>query len=307
MIGITLLRIFRNAFRNFRRNVWLSIATTVIMTLTLIVISFLYVVNVIGTQVLTTFSQKVDIAVIFKDTTTPDQISTIKQTIDSRPDVQDTHVTTSEDALNQFREKHKNEPYIEQALSELQRNPLPNSMYIVAKDPQFYTDISNSLKDPTYSQYIDKVNFEDSKSVIEKLIHIMTITKNTALIVTGIFAILVMLIMFNTIRLAIYSFREEIDIMRLVGASRWYIQSPFIVESMLVAVISVTISIVLTFLVLNAGANQINQFFFSGQQATFDIYAYTTSHWIQLIGAEAGVALLLAIMSSYIAVRRYLK
>ncbi|MCE9643517.1 MAG: ABC transporter permease [Candidatus Andersenbacteria bacterium] len=307
MIGITLLRIFRNAFRNFRRNVWLSIATTVIMTLTLIVISFLYVVNVIGTQVLTTFSQKVDIAVIFKDTTTPDQINVIKQAIDGRPDVQDTHITTSEDALNQFREKHKNEPYIEQALSELQRNPLPNSMYIVAKDPQFYTDISNSLKDPTYSQYIDKVNFEDSKSVIEKLIHIMTITKNTALIVTGIFAILVMLIMFNTIRLAIYSFREEIDIMRLVGASRWYIQSPFIVESMLVAVISVTISIILTFLVLNAGANQINQFFFSGQQATFDIYAYTTSHWVQLIGAEAGVALLLAIMSSYIAVRRYLK
>lgn len=307
MIGITLLRIFRNAFRNFRRNVWLSIATTVIMTLTLIVISFLYVVNVIGTQVLTTFSQKVDIAVIFKQETTPDQIATIKHAVDRRPDVQDTHVTTSEDALNQFREKHKNEPYIEQALSELQRNPLPNSMYIVAKDPQFYTDISNSLKDPAYSQYIDKVNFEDSKSVIEKLIHIMTITKNTALIVTGIFAILVMLIMFNTIRLAIYSFREEIDIMRLVGASRWYIQSPFIVESMLVAVISVTISIILTFLVLNAGADQINQFFFSGQQATFDIYAYTTSHWVQLIGAEAGVALLLAIMSSYIAVRRYLK
>lgn len=277
------------------------------MTLTLLVVSFLYVVNVIGNHVLTTFSQKVDIAVIFKQETTADQISTIKSAIEHRPDVESTHVTTSEDALNQFRQKHKNEPYIEQALSELQRNPLPNSMYVVAKDPQFYSDISNSLRDPVYAQFIDKVNFEDSKSVIEKLVRIMTLTKNTALIVTGIFAVLVMLIMFNTIRLAIYSFREEIDIMRLVGASRWYIQSPFIVESMLVAGISVAISITATFLLLNAGADSINRFFFSGQQAVFDIYAYTTSHWIQLIGAEAGVALLLAIMSSYIAVRRYLK
>ncbi|HSX24734.1 MAG TPA: permease-like cell division protein FtsX [Candidatus Andersenbacteria bacterium] len=307
MIGITFFRVLRNAFRNFRRNVWLSIATTVIMTLTLLVISFLYIVNVVGTQVLTSFSQKVDIAVIFKDSTTPDQIATIQHAVASRSDVADTHIISSDEALDQFRTKHKNDPYIEQALSELQRNPLPSSMYIVAKDPQFYTDISNNLQNPTYSQYIEKVNFEDSKTVIERLIHIMTVTKNTALLVTGIFAVLVMLIMFNTIRLAIYSFREEIDIMRLVGASRWYIQSPFIVESMLVAIISVAISIIITFVLLNAGADQINRFFFAGQNTAFDIYAYATSHWVQLIGTEVGVALILAIMSSYIAVRRYLK
>ncbi|OGY37213.1 MAG: hypothetical protein A3E36_01285 [Candidatus Andersenbacteria bacterium RIFCSPHIGHO2_12_FULL_45_11b] len=307
MIGITFFRVLRNALRNFRRNVWLSIATTVIMTLTLLVISFLYVVNVIGTQVLTTFSQKVDIAVIFKNSATDEQIKTIESNVSARPDVADTHVISSEEALNQFRARHKDDPYIEQALSELQRNPLPNSLYIIAKDPQFYTDISNSLRDPSYAQFIEKVNFEDSKQIIEKLIHIMAVIKNTALLVTGIFAVLVMLIMFNTIRLAIYSFREEIDIMRLVGASRWYIQSPFILESMLVAIISVTISITTTFLLLNAGAEQINRFFFAGQNAAFDIYAYAISHWVQLIGTEFGVALLLAVMSSYIAVRRYLK
>lgn len=307
MIAITFVRVLRNAFRNFRRNVWLSIATTVIMTLTLLVISFLYIVNVVGNNVLTTFSQKVDIAVIFKDSTTPDQIETIHKSVASRSDVKSTHIVTSAEALQSFRDAHKNDPYIEQALSELQRNPLPSSMYIIATEPQFYTDISNNLKDPAYAQFIEKINFEDSKSVIEKLVRIMTITKNSALVITGVFAVLVILIMFNTIRLAIYSFREEIDIMRLVGASRWYIQSPFIIESMLVAIISVTISIIVTLLLLNAGADFINRFFFSGQNATFDIYTYATSHWMQLIGTELGVALLLAIVSSYIAVRRYLK
>jgi cell division transport system permease protein len=163
------------------------------------------------------------------------------------------------------------------------------------------------LKDPAYASYIEKVNFENSKGVIDKLIHLMTLTKNTALIITGIFALLVMLIMFNTIRLAIYSFREEIDIMRLVGASRWYIQSPFIVESMFVAFISVIISVTVTFLLLNAGADQINHFFFAGQNTAFDIYEYTLSHSLQLVGTEVGVALLLAVISSYVAVRRYLK
>jgi cell division transport system permease protein len=307
MLGITFIRVLRNAFRNFRRNVWLSIATTVIMTLTLLVISFLYTVNVIGQHVLTTFSQKVDIAVIFKDTATSDQVSAIQSAMKNRSDVESTKIVTSDEALLQFRTQHKDDPFIEQALSELQNNPLPSSMYIIAKDPQFYSDISNSLKDPAYASYIEKVNFENSKGVIDKLIHLMTLTKNTALIITGIFALLVMLIMFNTIRLAIYSFREEIDIMRLVGASRWYIQSPFIVESMFVAFISVIISVTVTFLLLNAGADQINHFFFAGQNTAFDIYEYTLSHSLQLVGTEVGVALLLAVISSYVAVRRYLK
>lgn len=307
MIGISFVRILRNAFRNFRRNVWLSIATTLIMTLTLLTISFLYVVNILGVNVLNSVSQKVDIAVIFKENATEQQISTIQSDIAARSDVENTTIVTSDEALEQFRLRHSKDEYIEQALQELENNPLPSSMYIVAKDPRFYTNITNSLASDKYKPFIEKVNFENSKAVIEKLIYYMSVVKNTGLIITAIFAMLVILIMFNTIRLAIYSFREEIDIMRLVGASRWYIQSPFIVESMLVAIISVIISTTITYLVLHAGSDQINRFFFSGQNATFDIYQYAVTNWLPLISIEIGVALLLAIVSSYVAVRRYLR
>src|SRR3989344_9067124 len=282
MFFISFIRVLRNALRNFRRNVWLSIATTVIMTLTLCIILFLYVVDVLGGEFLRTVEQKVDIAVTFNDSATDEEIQIINRDITARSDVESTRIVTNEQALAEYRSRHADDPTIEEALRELGENPLPSNMYIVAQDPRFYENITESLKSDKYSAFIEKVSFQDSKSVIEKMIWIMSIIKNAGLLATAIFGLLVMLIMFNTIRLAIYSFREEIDIMRLVGASRWCIQSPFILESMLVAIISVTISITTTFLLLNAGAEQINRFFFAGQNAAFDIYAYAISHWVQL-------------------------
>lgn len=307
MIGISFARVLRNALRNFRRNVWLSIATTVIMTLTLLTISFLYVVNVLGAHALATIEQKVDIAVIFKDSTRPDQIATIQKDINLRSDVESTRLITSDQAREDFRRRHAADPYIEEALRELEVNPLPSSMFIVAKDPRFYDTINSSLQSEKYSPFIEKVNFQNSKAVIDKMIRIMEVVKNAGLIITATFSLLVILIMFNTIRLAIYSFREEIEIMKLVGASRWYIQGPFLIESLLVAVISVCISTTILYFSLHATSSQIDQFFFAGQDARFDIYQYFVAHWVQAIGLQFAAAAGLAVVSSYIAVRRYLR
>ncbi len=307
MIGISFFRVFRNAFRNFRRNVWLSIATTLIMTLTLCIILFLYTVNVLGREFLDNIEKKVDIAVTFKDTTSLPEINTIQKDIAARSDVQNTRVVTSDEALTEYRKRHADNPYIEEALKELNSNPLPNSMYIVAKDPQFYENITSSLRSSQYEQFIEEINFQDTKVIIEKMIKIMNVIKTAALIATAIFGLLVILIMFNTIRLAIYSFREEIDIMRLVGASRWYIQGPFLMESVIVALISVTIATTILYVSLNTMAKNVNLFIFTGQNTNFDIYQYAVSHWIQIIGQQLVAAISLAVLSSYIAVRRYLR
>lgn len=307
MIGISFIRVFRNAFRNFRRNVWLSIATTLIMTLTLCIILFLYTVNVLGREFLRNVEQKVDIAVTFKDTTQLSEINTIQKDIAARSDVQGTRIVTSDEALTEYRKRHADNPYIEEALKELNSNPLPNSMYIVAKDPQFYENITSSLRSSQYGEFIEEINFQDTKIIIEKMIKIMNVIKTAGLIATAIFGLLVILIMFNTIRLAIYSFREEIDIMRLVGASRWYIQGPFLMESVLVALISVGIATTILYIALNTMAKNVNLFIFTGQNTNFDIYQYAVSHWIQIIGLQLIAAISLAVLSSYIAVRRYLR
>lgn len=307
MIGISFLRVLKTAFQNFWRNIWLSIATTVIMSLTLLMMSFLYFANVLGAQVLQNIEQKVDLSAVFKTDVKPEQIQTVAQDFKGREDVQDVRIVTSDDALRLFQSRHANDAFIEQSLKELEKNPLPASIFIVAKDPRFYANIASQLQADKYSAFIDKVNFENSKTVIDKLIHVMGGIKNAAIIATTLFAILVVLIMFNTIRLAIYSFREEIDIMRLVGASNWFIQGPFIVEAILVALLGVFVCNVILYPFLNATNPQIQSFFFSDATVRFDIYQYAVTNWLTLVAIQAGLAVALAVFSSMVAIRRYLR
>lgn len=307
MIGISFFRVLRNALRNFQRNIWLSIATTAIMTLTLIMMSFLYFINVMSVEVLRGIEQKVDLSAVFKEDTTESQIQTLASDIEARGDVEEIRIVSSDEALDLFRQRHADDPFIEDALRELEANPLPPSMYIIATEPRFYQTIASALQSEKYAPYLDEVNYENSREVIEKLITFTDGIRNVALITTAVLATLVILIMFNTIRLAIYSFREEIDIMRLVGASNWFIRGPFIIEAMLVALVSVGIATLIVYPTLRGISPQIGRFFFSGEATPFDIYAHATSNWGTVIGLQFALAAFLAVVSSLIAIRRYLR
>jgi cell division transport system permease protein len=308
MIGISFFRVLKSALRNFRRNVWLSIATTIIMAITLIMMSLLYFANVLGVHVLQSIQEKVDVSVTFKDDVSDDQIAAISKDISAREDVKDVRVVSSAQALDIFRDRHKDDPFIEQSLKELEKNPLPANMYIVATDPRFYENIVQQLQADKYATFLDKVNFENSRPVIDKLISVMDHIKNIGLISTVVFAVLVILIMFNTIRLAIYSFREEIDIMRLVGASNWFIQGPFVIEAMIVAFLGVVVSNTAIFFVLKSIGPKVQDFFFTTSNAQpFDLYQYALSHLLLLVGMQLLLAVGLAAFSSLFAIRRYLR
>lgn len=307
MIGISFWRILRNALQNFQRNVWLSLATTIIMTLTLLMTSFLYFLNVLGGQVLRTIEQKVDLSATFQEDTRDDQIRIVSDDIAARPDVEEVRIVTSEEALELFRRRHADDPFIEESLRELEENPLPTTLFVVATDPRNYQAIAAELESERYTPFIEAVNFENSRTVIERLIVVMGGVRNVGLITTVVLATLVMLIMFNTIRLAIYSFREEIDIMRLVGASNWFIRGPFIIEAVLVALLSVIVSVLVLYPVLDSVTPQVERFFFSGQIEPFNLYAYALSSWPTVIGLQAAVAIGLAVFSSLFAIRRYLR
>jgi len=307
MIGISFMRVLRSAGQNFWRNFWLSIATSAVMTITLIMVSFLYFANVFGAHVLADIQQKVDLSVTFKENVQQQYIDAIAQEIRSRQDVQKVTVTTSDQALENFRNAHKDEPLVAESLKELDSNPLPATIYILATDPRFYEDISKQLQADKYSPFIDQINYKNSREVIDRLISMISSVKNVAFVVTLTFAILVVLITFNTVRLAIYSFREEIDIMRLVGASRWFIQGPFIIEAVIVALLSLVVSNLIIFPVLNTVAPSLQKFFFDTQSQPFNIYSYAMSHLVIVIGIQAVAAIGLATISSLIAIRRYLR
>ncbi len=307
MIGISFWRVIRAAWHNFWRNIWLSIATTVIMVITLLMVTFLYFATVLGGAVLHNIEQKVDLSVTFKPKVTEQYLNSIAAEIKTRPDVESVRVITSQQALEEFRDRHTDDPFIAESLQELEDNPLPASMFIVAKDPQQYQAISKQLEAEKYKAFVDKVNFEDSRPIIERLIGVIGATKQIGLLITVTFAGLAMLIMFNTVRLAIYSFREEIDIMRLVGAGNWFIQGPFIVESVLVALVAVAISTTLLYFSLRGVSAPIERFFFDQGGQPFNLYAYATANWAKVIGLQTLLAVALAVVSSMIGIRRYLR
>lgn len=308
MIAISSWRILRTAWQNFWRNIWLSLATTVVMVMTLLLMSFLYFANIFGGEVLQSIEKKVDLSITFQANVADENIAAIAAELESRPDVESTRIISSDEALNIFRERHKDDPLIEESLSELEDNPLPASLFVVATEPRFYQNIASQLQSDKYAPFVASVNFEDSRAVIDRLIGVINTVKNAAFVITAVFAVLVILIMFNTVRIAIYSYREEIDIMRLVGASHWYIRGPFLIESFLVAVISVIIAALITYPALSFTAPHLEQFFFDADQAeNFNLYAYALENWFRVIGLQVLFAGVLAVISSFIAIRRYLR
>lgn len=308
MVGISIWRIIRTALQNFWRNVWLSIATTIIMTITLMMISLLYFANVFGSAVLRNIEQKVDLSVTFRDEASSEQIAAVVRDTERRSDVATVEVITSEQALELFKMRNQDKSFIEEALQELETNPLPTNMFVTATEPRFYQNIARHLSAERFSSVIAEVNYEDSRAVIDRLITVISAVKNIGFTATIVFAGLVLLIMFNTVRLAIYSFREEIDIMRLVGASRWFIRGPFILESVFVALIAVIVSMSLIYPALRATAPHLQSFFFDNQlTAPFNLYDFAVKHWLKVVGLQAALAISLATISSFIAIQRYLR
>lgn len=309
MVGVSFFRVLRGALQNFWRNIWLSVATMVIMTITLLIVLFLYFANLFGAEVIKGVQQKVDLSVVFKEDISAEQMQALARQVESREDVVAVKIISSEEAKEIFLRNKEDKPYIEEALRELEDNPLPASMFIVAADPREYQQIAQFVSAKQFSSIVAEVQFEDTREVIDKLIAIISTIKSAGIIVTLVFSILVVLIMFNTVRLAIYSFREEIDIMHLVGASRWFIRGPFVLESVLIALISVLLASLIIYPSLSYASEPLKGFFFAGlvQQVPFDIYQYATDRWPTVIGLQIAVAVGLAVFSSLIALQRYLK
>lgn len=295
-------RIVKWGLKNFVRNSWLSVATISIMILTLVVITVLIMVNVVANGVLMNLENKIDISVYFKLETSEEDILQAKSQLEKLAEVEKIEYTSQNDALIAFKEKHKDNPVLLQSLDELENNPLEASLNIKAKETSQYASINQFLESVHYKDIIDKVNYMQNKGVIEKLSKIITDVKTFGLVLSLGLAIIVFLVTFNAIRLAIYSSREEINIMKLVGASNWFIRGPFIVEGLMYGVLATIITVILLYPAF---------YFISPKISTFlpieDVFSYFKANMVLLFFLLLAISLVLGMVSSFIAVRKYLK
>ena len=306
MLWVNIKRVFRAGFVSFWRNGFVSLASVLVMTVTLFVIgSVLFLLATLDAS-LNDLKSKVDINVYLVTSASEEDILSLQKSLQALPEVKDVEYISRAQALENFKKRHENDQSTLEALAELSGNPLSAVLNVVAKDPAHYESIAGFLKsDDALSKdrkaIVAKVNDDDNKTAIEVLSKIIASAEKLGLAVTLVLVIISLIIIFNTIRLAIYSSKDEISVMRLVGASNKYIRGPFVISGIMYGVVAALLTLgifyPLTYWLGGATAD-----FFNG----INVFYYYTANFGQIFGIIMGSGVVLGAVSSYLAVRRYL-
>jgi cell division transport system permease protein len=303
MAFVTANRLVKSGFTNFFRNIWLSLAATSIMTITLFIISTIFVLYTLTNLSIENIKDKVGITAYFNNQTSEREILNVKAEIELMPNVESVQYIPKTVAKEIFLEIHKNEPLLLETINEFKdsENPLPNSFAIRATDLEQYASISETLRSDRYAPYFERVR--DNSKVIDRLFSITNTIKNLGVVLTAVFVVVTIMVMFNTIRLTIYNRRQEVEIMRLVGATNWYIRLPFIIEGMLYGVIATILTSAIMFAALFYMSDRVQQLLSLDSIGG----SLTNAMMLQIVILNVTLGLGLGIIASSIAMRRYLR
>ncbi len=303
---IDIKRIVRGGFLNFVRNGFVSLSSVLVMTITLSVITIIILSQAVLNFSLSQLQDKVDVTVFFTVGASESEILGIQSQLQQLPEVASVDYISADQALENFRERHSTDYLTLQALEELDENPLGATLNIQAIEASEYEQIANFLESgdalaSNQKVIIDKVNYFQNKLVIDRLISITEGAKRLGVGITIVLVLISVIITFNTLRLNIYIAREEIGVMRVVGAENHYIRGPFMIEGMIYGIVSAFITMLIFYpITLWLGANMSD---FLG----INLNTYYFSNFFQLFVITAVFGMLLGIVSSFLATRAYLK
>ena len=290
---------------NFRRNGVVSWAAVLIVSVTLSVITTLILLQAVLNFSLNQIKDKVDVTIYFNVGAPEDKILDIKDSLIKLPEVADVSYTSASEALKAFRDRHSEDYPTIQALDEIKDNPLGAYLNVKAKEISQYETIANFLKSDNalalgYDSIIDKVNYHQNKLVIDRLNSIISGAQKLGFLLTLLLVIISIVITFNTIRLTIFISKEEIGVMRLVGASKMGVRGPFMIEGAVYGIVATFVTMILFWPITYwMGKNMTN---FLGM----NVYGYYLSNFFSIFAIILMSGILLGIISSYLAIRRYL-
>lgn len=307
MIITKLKRTIKSGAISFWRNGSVSLASVLILTVTLTVITMVLFSGVVLSSTLETIKNKVDIDVYFTKGASEESILAFANDVKKNQDILEVKYISREQAYTNFRERHKDEEATIQALTEIGDNPLPASINVKAKDPNKYDPIVSFLKQKetnmAENDIIDKINYtEKNQQAIASLNRIINASNKLGVLIAIFFAIVSILITFNTIRLAIYIFREEVSVMRLVGASETYIRAPFVTVGVLYGVVSAIVTTIILLPITHYAGNWTEKL-----GTGINLFNYYQSNMIYIMLALVVAGSALGAISSFLAIKKYLK
>lgn len=300
-------RIVKSGFQNFLRNITLAVAAMAVMVITLTIILFSVVTNATFSNTIAQITDKIDISMYLKDSVKEDERQKLLADLDALPNVKQARFVSKDDALEKYKEINKDNLDLLLAISQTD-NPLPATIIIKPVDVNRIDEIKTFLEsDEIKALQSDDTSYSgDRKDAIDKISAATRFFRQAGLVGVVVFAVVSMLIIFNTIRMAIFNRRDELTIMRLLGASSWFIRGPFVVETVIYGIISAFLSVALINALFAVSASA----FDASSLGLLDInYAYQyfrANFWIILAG-QLIIGVGIGAFSSIIATRRYLK
>ncbi len=301
MFLLSLARIIKFSFQDIFRNIWLSIVTVTIIILALVSVNMLLVAQLISKNAIKAVKEKIDISLYLKSDSSEERIMALKAKVSNMDNVKEVGYISQAEALEFFRQKNEDNPEIMQALRELGTNPLTPSLVISPKDTELVNKLINELN-KIDDDIIESRNFTDHKLMLDKINNITDKVNKVGVFASLIFLLITLLVVYNSIRVSIYTHRREIAIKRLVGASNSFIYWPFLISSLIYSLAGVIVVAMVFYPFLNLLQPYLDTFFVGSD---INIISYFNENFIKIFGSQfAGVAII-NILASLIAVKKY--
>lgn len=306
---ITFQRVIKSGFTKFFRNGLVSVATVLVMSLSMLVFGGVLVGGVFVNGLIGSIEEKVDISVYFKLDAPEESVLAFKKDLEKFSDVKSVQYISREMALESFLARHKGDALISRSIETVENNPFSANLDINAVSPSKFESVTRFIEGSSYASLIDvdsfgrpKITFRQNQEAITKLSSVLGITRTVGFSVSGILALIALLVAYNTVKIAIHNSKDEIVVMQLVGASRSFIRGPFLVEGLMHGLISGVFTILALYPMLWWGGQKT-----AGAFGGLNIYSYFSANIFQigLIIFSAGI--LLGVLSAQFATRRYLK
>ena len=305
----TFNRIVRTGVTNFLRNVTLAVAAIAVMVVTLTIVLFSLVTSATMNHTIAQIADKINISIYLNDSVTTQQSNNLMTELQKLPEVKNVSYVSKDQALAQYKTANANNKDLLTAIN-VTGNPLPASVQIKPVDPSHIDQIQKILNQSSTIQLENPqagTSYSgDRKAAINQIAHATSVLKQVGVLAVIVFALVSMLIIFNTIQMAIFNRRDEIQIMRLLGASTWFIRGPFVVESVTYGIVSALISVTLIDLLFVVASSALQ----ASSLGLLDInYAnnYFYGHFVLLLTLQLTLGIVIGAVSSIIATRRYLK
>jgi cell division transport system permease protein len=297
-------RIIKTSFINFFRNGWLSLTATLIMMLALIIVGMFLAMNVSTNRLVKELENKIDIVVNFTEDASEAQIQQVKAELLAQSGIKSVRYISKEDALAEFKSRSNVKSEIRDLVSS-EDNPLPRGLQIQSVETEELEIVATITESPTYKKIIDSSTYDDNKYLIERINSMGEFVKKFGLVLAGFFILIASLVVANTIRLAVMFREQEIEIMRLVGASESFVKIPFLIEGFLYGFFALAVALFLSYFGLGLVTAVIkNSEFYDLWQKFVPIY-YEEFWYIAL--AQLLVGSFVGIGASWLSVRKNVK